>query len=74
MTPKGVRLWKNQSIHHCAAQHTRQRFVGQQAGIDCNAATKAVKVRIAPGQADVEPGYTIWVAVGRRKKFRKLPA
>ena len=74
MTAKGVRVRKNQPIRHCAAQHTRQRIVGQQAGIDCNAATQAVKVRIAPGQADVEPCYTIWVAVGRRKKLWKLPA
>ena len=74
MTAKGVRVWKSQPIHHCATQHTRQWIVGQQAGIDCNAAMKAVKGTIAPGQADVEPGYTIWTAVGRRKKFRKPPA
>jgi hypothetical protein len=74
MTAKGVRVWKSQPIHHCATQHTRQWIVGQQAGIDCNAATKAVKVPIAPGQADVEPGYTIWAAVGRCKKLWKLPA
>jgi hypothetical protein len=74
MTAKGVRVGKNQPIHHGAAQHTRQRIVWQQAGIDCNAATKAVKVPIAPGRADVEPRYTIWASASRRKKFRNLPA
>lgn len=74
MTAKGVRVGKNQPIHHGAAQHTRQRIVGQQAGIDCNAAMKAVKVAKTSGLADVEPRYTIWASVGRRKKFRNLPA
>jgi hypothetical protein len=74
MTAKGVRVGKNQPIRHCAAQHMRQRIVGQQAGIDCDATTNAVKVPIASGQADVEPDYTIWASVGRRKKLWKPPA
>ena len=74
MTAKGVRVGENQPICHCAAQHVRHRIVWQQAGIDCDATTNAVKVPIAPGQADVEPAYTIWVSVGRRKKLWKPPA
>ena len=56
MTAKGVRVGKNQPIHHCAAQNTRQRIVEQQAGIDCNAAMNAVKVPKTSELADVEPG------------------
>jgi hypothetical protein len=74
MTAKGVRVGKNQPIRHCATQHMRQRIVWQQAGIDCDATTKAVKVPKASGQTDVEPGYTIWASVGRRKKLRNPPA
>jgi len=74
MTAKGVRVGKNQPIRHCAAQHMRQRIVGQQAGIDCDAATKAGKVPVAPGRADRELDYTIWVPVGRRKKLQNPPA
>jgi hypothetical protein len=40
MTAKGVRVGKDQPIRTCTAQHARQRIVGQQAGIDCDAATK----------------------------------
>jgi len=52
----------------------RQRIVEQQAGIDCDAAAKAVKVPVAPGRADGEPGYKIWVLVGRCKKLQNPPA
>ena len=74
MTAKGVRVGKKQPIRHCTALHMRQRIVGQQAGIDCDAATKAVKVPGAPGRADGEPDYTIWVPVGRRKTLQNPPA
>ena len=41
MTAKGVRVGKDQPIRTGTAQHARQRIVGQQAGIDCDAATGA---------------------------------
>ncbi|NTV70036.1 MAG: hypothetical protein HGA71_07825 [Azonexaceae bacterium] len=56
MTTKGGRIGKNQPTHHCAAQNTLPWIVGQQAGIDCNAAMKAVKVPKPSWLAEVEPG------------------
>ena len=74
MTTKGVRVGKDQPIRTCTAQHARQRIVGQQAGIDCDAATRAVRVPTASGQPDVEPVDTILRSGGRRKTFRDAPA
>ena len=74
MTAKGVRVWKDQPIRTCTAQHARQRIVGQQAGIDCDAATRAVRVSMVSGQPDVEPVDTILRHVGRCKTFQDVPA
>jgi hypothetical protein len=74
MTANGVRVGKDQPIRTCTAQHARQRIVGQQAGIDCDAATRAVRVPTASGQPDVEPVDTILRSGGRRKTFRDAPA
>ena len=74
MTAKGVRVWKDQPIRTCTAQHGRQRIVEQQAGIDCDAATRAVRVPTASGQPDVEPVDTILRHVGRCKTFQDVPA
>ena len=74
MTAKGVRVGKDQPIRTCTAQHARQRIVGQQAGIDCDAATRAVRVPTASGQPDVEPVDTILRPVGRCKTFQDVPA
>ena len=45
MTAKDIRVGKDQPIRTGTAQHARKRIVGQQAGIDCDAATRAVRVR-----------------------------
>lgn len=75
MTAKGVRGGKDQPIRTCTAQHARQRIVGQQAGIDCDAATRAVRVPTGSGQHDdVELVDTILRPMGRRKMFRDVPA
>ena len=74
MTAKGVRVGKDQPIRTYTAQHARRRIVGQQAGIDCDAATSAVRVPTVSGQPDVEPVDTILRSVGRRKTFRNVPA
>ena len=54
--------------------YARQRIVGQQAGIDCDAAMKAVKVPTASGQPDVEPVDTIMKSACRCKTLRDEPA
>lgn len=74
MTAKGVRVGKDQPIRTYTAQHARRRIVGHQAGIDCDAATRAVKVPTVSGQPDVEPVDTILRSVGRRNTFRDVPA
>ena len=75
MTAKGVPDGKDQPIRKYAAQHARQRIVGQQAGIDCDAATRAVRVPTGSGQPDdVELVDTILRPVGRRKTFQDVPA
>jgi len=75
MTAKGVWVGKDQSIRTGTAQHARQRIVGQQAGIDCDAAKRAVRVPTGSGQPDdVEPVDKILRPVGRRKTFRDVPA
>ena len=74
MTAKGVRIGKDQPIRTCTTQHTRQRIVGQQAGIDCDATTRAVRVPTVLGQPDGEPVDTILRSVGRRNTFRDVPA
>ena len=74
MTAKGVRVGKDQPIRTCTAQHARQRIVGQQAGIDCDATTRAVRVPTVSGQPDGEPVDTILRSVGRRKTPRDAPA
>jgi len=75
MTAKGVRVGKDQPIRIGTAQHARQRIVGQQAGIDCDAATRAVRVTTESGQPDdVELVDTILRPVGRGKTFRDVPA
>ena len=75
MTAKGVRVGKDQPIRNCTAQHARRRIVGQQAGIDCDAATRAVRVPTGSGQPDdVELVDTILRPVGRRKTFRDVLA
>ena len=74
MTAKGVRVGKDQPIRTCTAQHARLRIVGQQAGIDCDAATRAVRVSMVSGQPDVEPVDTILRHVGRCKTFQDVPA
>ena len=74
MTAKGVWVGKDQSIRTGTAQHARQRIVGQQAGIDCDAATRAVRVSMVSGQPDVEPVDTILRHVGRCKTFQDVPA
>ena len=74
MTAKGVRVGKDQPIRTCTAQHARRRIVGQQAGIDCDAATRAVRVSMVSGQPDVEPVDTILRHVGRCKTFQDVPA
>ena len=74
MTAKGVPDGKDQPIRKYAAQHARQRIVGQQAGNDCDAATSAVQVPTASDQPDVAPVDTILRSVGRRKTPRDAPA
>ena len=74
MTTKCVRVGKDQPIRKYAAQHARQRIVGQQAGIDCDAATRAVRVPTVSDQPDVAPVDTILRSVGRRKTPRDAPA
>ena len=74
MTAKGVRVGKDQPIRTCTAQHARRRIVGQQAGIDCDAATRAVRVATVSGQPEVEPVDTILRSVGRCKTPRDAPA
>ena len=74
MTAKGVRVGKDQPIRTYTAQHARQRIVGQQAGIDCDAATRAVRAPTASGQPEVEPVGTILRSVGRHKTCRDAPA
>ena len=55
MTPTGVLLGENQAIRGIDRQGIRLRIVGQQAGIDCDAAAKAVAVPIASDQAGEGP-------------------
>ncbi|MBU0601660.1 MAG: hypothetical protein KKD25_04560 [Gammaproteobacteria bacterium] len=74
MTAKGVRVGKDQPIRTCAAQHARRQIVGQQAGIDCDAATRAVRVSMVSGRPDVELVDTILMPVSRRKTFQDVPA
>ena len=75
MTANGVRVGKDQPIRTCTAQHARRRIVGQQAGIDCDAATRAVRVPMGSGQPDdVGLVDTILRPAGRRKAFRDVPA
>ena len=73
MTAKGVRVGKDQPIRTCTTQHARQRIVGQQAGIDCDAATRAVRVATVSGQPEVEPVDTILRHVGRCKTIWDTP-
>ena len=70
MTAKGVRVGKDQPIRTCTAQHARRRIVGQQAGIDCDAAAKAVTAPVAPALADVEPADTVLRTSSGRKPWR----
>lgn len=72
MTAKGVQVGKDQAICTCA-QHSRQRIVGQQAGNDCDAATRAVRAPTVSGQTKVEPVDTILRSAGRRKTPRDAP-
>lgn len=75
MTAKDIRVGKDQPIRTGTAQHARKRIVGQQAGIDCDAATRAVRVPMGSGQPDdVEPVDTILRPMGQRKTFRDAPA
>lgn len=75
MTAEGVRVGKDQPIRTGTTQHARQRIVGQQAGIDCDAATRAVRVPTGSGQpGDVEPVDTILRPMDQRKTFRDVPA
>ena len=74
MTAKGVRVGKDQPIRTYTAQFARRRIVGQQAGIDCDAATRAVRVPTVSDQPDVAPVDTILRSVGRRNTFRDVPA
>lgn len=74
MTAKCVRVGKDQPIRKYAAQHARRRIVGQKAGIDCDAATIAVRVPTASDQPDVEPVDTILMPVSRSKTFQDVPA
>ena len=74
MTAKGVPVGKDQPIRICTAQHARWRIVGQQAGNDCDAATRAVRLPTGSDQPDVEPVDTILRSVGRRNTFRDVPA
>lgn len=48
----------------------RLRIVGQQAGIDCDAAAKAVAAPVAPVLADVEPADTVLRTSPQRKTRR----
>ena len=74
MTTKDVRVGKDQPIRTCIAKHARRRIVGQQAGIDCDAAARAVRVPTGSGQPDGEPVDTILRHVGRCKTFQDVPA
>ena len=75
MTAKGVRVGKDQPIRTGTEQQARQRIVGQQAGIDCDAATRAVRGPTGSSQPDdVEPVDTILRPMDRRKTFLEVPA
>ncbi len=66
---------KYQPIRTGAAQQGRQRVVAQQAGIDCDAAMRAVRVPTGSDQPDdAEFVDTILRPMGWRKTFRDVPA
>ena len=70
VTPTGVLLGENQAIRGIERQGMRLRIVGQQAGIDCDAAAKAVAAPVAPTLADVEPADTVLRTSSERKPWR----
>ena len=71
MTPAGVLLGENQAIRGIERQGMRLRIVGQQAGIDCDAAAKAVAAPVAPVLADVEPADTV-LTISPQRKTRRI--
>ena len=70
MTRTGVRLGENQPIRRIDETYIRLRIVGQKAGIDCDAAARAVAVPIAPRQAGVGPVDRLLMATSRCKTLR----